>query len=296
MTVPEAVWQGLIQGLTEFLPVSSSGHLSVAQHFFGIGGGTALAVSAFLHLGTLAAVLLAFHRQLWELTRELVSTAGDLLTGRFTWKGMSDRRRLLLLLIVSCLPLLAVLPLKDAVERLAGDGDVLTEGVCFLFSGTEILLASRWSRPRSAAKAAHALSFPGALLIGAAQTVATLPGVSRSGSTISAALLCGADRDAAFDYAFVLGTPAILAAAGLELRDAVGAPVRLDWLPLLIGTAVAAAVGYAALRLLSRLVRSGAFRYFGFYCLALGAAVIALGLYERFGGQPVRSLIAGFFR
>lgn len=291
MSIWEAIWQGIVQGLAEFLPISSSGHLSVMQHFFGITGSTALTVSAFLHLGTLAAVFIAFYKQLWGLVIELVCTVGDVFTGKFSFKKMSERRKFLFLLIVSCLPLLVVLPLKDQIEALAGDNDIIVEGVCFLFSGFMILLGSRLARPEGKGLTSANLGYGKALFIGAAQAVATLPGVSRSGSTISASLMAGADRSYAFDYAFILGTPAILAAAGLEFKDALTVGVSFDWLPMLIGMLVAGAVGYLALKLVGRIVRSGAFRYFGFYCLAVGVIVIGLGIYEAVSGNLISAML-----
>ena len=129
-----------------------------------------------------------------------------------------------------------------------------------------------------------------ALLIGAAQLVATLPGVSRSGSTISASLLLGYERDYAFDYSFLLGTPAILAATAIELKDAAEGGVPFEALPVLIGIAVAAVVGYFAIRLMGRLVRSGRFRYFGYYCLLIGVLTLAAGIYEHASGQNVMTL------
>lgn len=288
MTIWEAIFQGILQGLAEFLPISSSGHLSVYQHLAGIENG--LSMTVFLHLGTLLAVFAVFYKKLWGLICELGLTIADIFRGKFSLKEMTPRRRMLLMMILSCIPLLAVLLIKDRVSALSTDNDIVVEGLCFLFTGALILLSSHFAAQPGLGRTAADMKPLDALLIGAAQLVATLPGVSRSGSTISASLLLGYERDYAFDYSFLLGTPAILAATAIELKDAAEGGVPFEALPVLIGIAVAAVVGYFAIRLMGRLVRSGRFRYFGYYCLLIGVLTLAAGIYEHASGQNVMTL------
>ena len=141
MTVFQAFFQGMIQGLTEFLPVSSSGHLSVAAHFMGIeGSGTAFSV--FLHLGTLAAVVVAFFPRIKELFFEFFRMIADIFRGRFSWKNASATRRMLLMMMLSLVPLLFVYPFKDAVSSLSEDEDIVVEGLCFIYTGLLLLMAN----------------------------------------------------------------------------------------------------------------------------------------------------------
>jgi len=290
MTILDAIIQGILQGLAEFLPISSSGHLSVYQHFAGITD-QALSSTVFLHLGTLFAVFAVFYKQLWELIVELGLTIRDIFTGKFRLKDMTPRRRMLLMLILSCLMLVFVLPVKDQIEGLVGDGDIIVEGVCFLFTALLILVGSRLAAPMGSGKTAGNMKPLDAVLIGLAQAVATLPGVSRSGSTISASLMLGYDRDYAFDYSFILGTPAVLLATMLEIKDAVQGNIEVNVVPVLIGIVIAAVVGFFAIKFLAKTVRSGAFKYFGWYCTAIGLLVIAAGLAEKISGQPLGTLL-----
>ncbi|HOP10848.1 MAG TPA: undecaprenyl-diphosphate phosphatase [Oscillospiraceae bacterium] len=290
MTILDAIIQGILQGLAEFLPISSSGHLSVYQHFAGITD-QALSATVFLHLGTLFAVFAVFYKQLWELIAELGLTIKDIFTGKFRLKDMTPRRRMLIMLILSCLMLAVILPVKDQIEGLVGDGDIIVEGVCLLFTAVLILIGSRLAVPKNSGKTAGNMRAGDAVLIGLAQAVATLPGVSRSGSTISASLMLGYDREYAFDYSFILGTPAVLLATALEIKDAVQGNIEINVLPVFIGIAIAAVVGYFAIKFLAKTVRSGAFRYFGWYCTVVGLLVIAAGLTEKISGQPLGALL-----
>ena len=132
MNVFDAVIQAVIQGLTEFLPVSSSGHLSLTQHFLGISGESAILLSIVLHLGTLLAVFVAYYRTIWELVKEVGYSIRDIFTGRFHLKGMSDNRRLLVMLIVATLPLCLFYFIKDPIKGISSDDSILIEGFCFL--------------------------------------------------------------------------------------------------------------------------------------------------------------------
>ncbi len=290
MSILDAIIQGILQGLAEFLPISSSGHLSVYQHFAGITG-EALSATVFLHLGTLFAVFAVFYKQLLGLIIEFWQTVKDIVTGKFRLKDMTPRRKMLLMLILSCLMLAVILPVKDKIEGLVGDGDILVEGVCLLFTAALIVISSRLAAPRGKGKTAGNMKAGDAVLIGLAQAAATLPGLSRSGSTISASLMLGYEREYAFDYSFILGTPAILLATALELKDAVQGKIEINAAAVLIGIAIAAVVGFFAIKFLAKTVRSGAFRYFGWYCVAAGLLVTAAGLAEKISGQPLGALL-----
>ncbi|HNX14160.1 MAG TPA: undecaprenyl-diphosphate phosphatase [Oscillospiraceae bacterium] len=290
MTILDAIIQGILQGLTEFLPVSSDGHLSIYQHFAGITDG-GLSTTVFLHLGTLFAVLAVFYKPLLGLIAELWLTVKDLFTGKFRFKNMTTRRRMLLMLILSSLMLFVILPVKDKIEGLAGDNDIIVEGVCFLFTAALILIGSRLAAPKGKGKTAGEMKAGDAVLIGLAQAAATLPGLSRSGGTISASLMLGYEREYAFDYSFILGTPAVLLATALELKDAVQGNIDVNITAVLIGIAIAAAVGFFAIKLLAKTVRSGAFKYFGWYCTLIGVLVIAAGIAEKVSGQPLGALL-----
>lgn len=292
MTIISAIFQGILQGLTEFLPVSSSGHLSLWQYFTGVNSETSVSFSVMLHLGTLLAVIIAFWPTVRQLLREFFLLFADLFRGRLFRQSPTPYRRMLYLLILSCVPLLLVLPLQDFLTSVSADNDILVEGICFLITSTLLFLADRAPRGRleaSTMKGKHALA------IGAAQLFATLPGISRSGSTISVGQMCGLERSYAVSYSFILGLPAVLAAGILDLHDAAAGGVDIEWGTALFGMAAALIFGLLAIRLVRYLVKSNKFRIFAVYTLILGSATVILGIVEKVTGNAVQAFVTGLF-
>ena len=290
MSILSAILQGVLQGLTEFLPVSSSGHLSLYQYFTGINSESSVTFSVMLHLGTLLAVIIAFWPTVWQLLKEFFLLFADLFRGRLFKQPATPYRRMLYLLILSCVPLLLVLPLQDLITSVSADNDILVEGICFLITSALLFLADRaprGHRDASTMKVKHALA------IGVAQLFATLPGISRSGSTISVGQLCGLERSYAVSYSFILGLPAVLAAGILDLHDAATAGIGIEWGTALIGMAAALIFGLLAIRLVNYLIKSDKFRIFAIYTLVLGSVVVILGIAEKITGNAVRAFITG---
>ena len=290
MSIISAIIQGILQGLTEFLPVSSSGHLSLYQYFTGINSESSVTFSVMLHLGTLLAVIIAFRGTVWQLLREFFLMIADLFRGRLFKEKATPYRRMLYLLILSCVPLLLVLPLQEIITSVSADNDILVEGICFLITSALLFLAVRAPRGRLDAatmKGKHALA------IGTAQLFATLPGISRSGSTISVGQMCGLERSYAVSYSFILGLPAVLAAGILDLHDAASAGVGIEWGTALIGMAAALIFGLLAIRLVNYLLKSDKFRIFAVYTLVLGSIVVILGIVEKLTGNAVQAFITG---
>lgn len=289
MEILKAILLGFIQGVTEFLPISSSGHLSVFQHFFGtVGSDSSLLFTVLLHMGTLLAVFFVYYKTIWGLIVEAFRLIKDIFTGKFKWKEMNENRRMLFMFVISCLPLLLLLipvgndmKLMDVLGSLADDDDIFVEGVCFLITAALLLLGS-WraknveARPQIGTKSAFAVGFAQAVAAG-------FPGISRSGSTISTGMLCGVSKEYMVRYSFILGIPAILAANVMEIKDAVELGGQIDILPVIIGVATAAIVGFAAIKALEWLVKIDKFKVFGYYCLALGVLVIGAGIAEKLG-------------
>ena len=216
MSYFSAIIQGLIQGFTEFLPVSSSGHLSLYQYFTGTSSEEALLFSVMLHFGTLAAVIIAFWPTVWQLLIEFLSIFADLFTGKLFKGYPKPYRRMLYFLMLSCVPLLVVPFVQDFIEGFSTDNSIIAEGCFFLITALLLTLADRAVK---GIKTARSMTAQDSVAIGVAQVFATLPGISRSGSTISAGLLMGLDRSFAVSYSFILGLPAILAAGLLDVKD-----------------------------------------------------------------------------
>ena len=283
MNIFEAIMQGIIQGLTEFLPVSSSGHLSLYQHFTGNSGEGALLFSAVLHLGTLVAVFTAFRKTIWELIKELGFMIKDIFTGKFKWKEMNPPRRAIIMMIISLLMLIPFYIFKDFFEGVSEDSDIIVEGICFLYTATILFLSDRCVKGN---KKFGDITVKNAVTVGAFQGVALLPGVSRSGSTISGGLFCGFERETAVQYSFILGIPAILGGCLLQVKDAVDQKAMdIEPLNFAVGLIVSAIVRICAIKMVNWLVKSDKFKIFAVYTLILGVVVIGIGIFEHAVGM-----------
>ena len=271
MSLFHSILLGLIQGVAEFLPISSSGHLAIAEHFLGQAGVPATPdfFDVLLHLGTLVAVFIAYWDEIRDMILEFFRGIGDLIHGT-TPTPVPPARRMILLVIVGTLPLFVILPFTDWIEGLSSNLYVV--GLALLATGC-LLFAS--DRVRKGRKTERSTRMTDALLVGAAQ--ATCPGLSRSGTTITAGCFLGFERKFAVRYSFILSIPAVLGANILSLKDALGGTVIWSEVPVyLAGVIVAAVVGYACIRLLKMIADKGKFGAFAYYCWAAGLLTVIL--------------------
>lgn len=266
----EATLLGVIQGATEFLPVSSSGHLVIGQHLFGLPQ-PALLFDIALHVATLFAVVWYYRRDILELLRESGSGLGGLLEGR-AWSEIQSTYpafRLAWLIVIGTVPTALIgIGFEDWFEGLFGS--LRTVGFMLILTGL-ILLLSRISG--SGNKDISGMGVIDALLVGFVQGLAILPGISRSGSTIVAALLLGVERETAARYSFLLSVPSIIGALVLKLGDAgdgVGPTATA------LGFLAALATGYFCLVFLVRVVKRGKLTWFAPYCIGVGLLTLAL--------------------
>lgn len=291
MSILEGFLQGIIQGITEFLPVSSDGHLALFQHFFGLSGENAMFFTVMLHVGTLLAVFIAFYKTIWEMIVEAFRMIGDIFTRRFKYSEANEARRGVIMILLSLVPLLAFFFVKDWFSALAEDGDIIVEGCCFLFTGALLFLADKCVKGK---KTAIDMKPREALRIGFFQGLAALPGVSRSGSTISIGLLSGFSKEFMVSFSFIMGIPAIMGASLFEFLDATKEGISFS-LPLIIGMLTAAVVGFAAIQLLRWLVKTDKFGIFAYYTLILGVVVLAVGVIEMLAGNDIVHIIGNIF-
>ena len=285
MDILNVIIQAIVQGLTEFLPVSSSGHLSVIQHITGYSGESALILMIVLHLGTLVAVFAAFWGTIWEMIKEFFGMIGDIFKKKFSWRNMNANRRMMIMVIIATLILVPVYTVKDFFTAREGDGDIIFEGLAFLFTAVLLFLSDRCS----GTKTGEDMTVKDAVTVGLFQCVALFPGVSRSGSTTAAGLFCGLDKSTAVSFAFILGIPAILGGSVLEIGDALKSDIELNWLLLGLGFVIAAVVGFLAIKLVKWLLEKDRFKIFGTYCAVLGVACIACGVWENAAGVALSS-------
>ena len=270
LTLLSSVLLGVIQGVTEFLPVSSSGHLAIAEHLLNISGASSCPpfFDVLLHLGTLFAVFAAYWEDIRDMILEFFCGVSDLVH-RSTPSRVPPARRMILLIIVGTLPLFAVLPVKDAIEAL-GD-NMYFVAIALLATGCLLFASDHVCQGRKTERSATLLDV---LLVGVGQALATCPGISRSGSTICAGMALGFQRSFAVRFSFLLSLPAVLGATLLEVLDVLKEEggVNPELLPIyLTGMAVAAVVGYCSIYLVKLLSEKGKFGLFAFYCWAAGA-------------------------
>ena len=270
MPIWVALLLGAVQGLAEFLPISSSGHLALLQNLldFGQYGADAVAFDLVLHLGTLAAVIAAFWGDVKTLFVELFKWIFD----GFKLRGRPSRRMLLMLLL-GTLPLVLGALLEDYIA--AAFGSSLIIGVALMATAVLLWCADRFG---GGDKTARTAKIGDGLKVGLMQLVALFPGISRSGSTICGGLFCGFERDFAVRFAFLLSIPAVLGATVFKLPDLAGNALKANLVPYLIGFVTSAIFGYLAIVLVRTLMKKGSFRYFAVYCAAVGLLAVILSI------------------
>ena len=275
MSILSAVLLGVIQGVAEFLPISSSGHLAIAQNLLGlkIEGSTDNTFDILLHLGTLIAVFIAYWPDIKDMIREFFLGIHDLAKGT-TPTPVPPNRRMILLIIIGTLPLFAVVPIKDFVEGLSANTVVV--GCALLVTGVLLFFSDRHNRGR---KNAGSVRLRDVLIVGIAQAFATVPGRSRSGTTVSVGCFLGMDRRFALRYSFLMSIPAILGANILSLKDTLQTGIDPALIPAYIsGVATAAVLGYLSIRLLKLITDKGKFGAFAYYCWVVGGLTIVASL------------------
>ena len=273
MSYLTAVLLGLVQGVTEFLPVSSSGHLAIAEQLLNLQGASNVPdfFDVLLHLGTLVAVFAAYWDDIRDMIVEFFAGIGDL-ARHSTPNPVPPARRLILLIIVGTLPLFVTVPFRRFFSSL-GDNMYFIGGA-LIFTGILLFVSDRVHHGRKTEKTATLLD---ALLVGLGQAVALCPGISRSGMTITTGCFAGFERRFAVRFAFLLSIPAVIGANILSLKDAIEAGI--DWASVpayLVGVAVAAVSGYACIRLLRYIADKGRFGAFAYYCWVVGALTLVL--------------------
>lgn len=263
----------IVQGITEFLPISSDGHLAITQLLLNIHENN-LALTVGLHAGTVLSIIVYYLRDLWDLGLRgipaLFGRGSD--SGEFTLEG---RRRVVLCIIVGSIPTGIIgLLLRDPVE--AWTSSSLLVGLFLIATGGMNAVVA-WRSRTPGGRRAEEIRIVDALVIGAAQGLAVLPGLSRSGSTIAAGTALGLNKEFAARFSFLLSVPAVVGAIGLYAKDLTGVDGGVDPLQMAIGLVVAFAVGIGALHLLIKLLEKGRFGIFAIYCFLLGPLVMILG-------------------
>ena len=275
MTFLSSFLLGLVQGIAEFLPISSSGHLAIAQNLLGMSNAGTVPefFDVLLHLGTLVAVFVAYWADIKDMVLEFFRGAGDLIH-HSTPNPVPPARRLILLIILGTLPLFVVLPVKDAVQGLSNSMAFI--GAALIVTGVLLFVSDRVKKGRKNERTATWLDV---LIVGIGQAIATMPGISRSGMTITTGCFVGFERKFAVRFSFLLSIPAVLGANILSLADAAKAGINWAEVPVyLVGVVTAAVVGYLCIRLLRFIADRGKFGAFAYYCWAVGVLTLVLNV------------------
>lgn len=285
MSLIQSILMGLIQGLTEFLPVSSSGHLAIFKILFHVETDTGILFDVLLHVGTLIAVFVVYYKDIIRLITEFIKMVMDIFFNlilflrnisakesvRYRRVIRNSYRKFVLLIIIATIPTGIIgFVGKDLVT--AASEILLIPGVCLLITAVLLIISDR---VRDGDKKPRDITNTNAFVIGICQGLATLPGLSRSGTTIAACVISGFNRKFAVKYSFILSIPAILGALVLQLKDLGSvslAPMEIR--NYIIGMAVAAGIGYVCIKTMLVVVRKKKFTYFAIYCLAVGALSI----------------------
>lgn len=273
MSIWNAILLGLVQGIAEFLPISSSGHLSVLNNLFHMSTAEDghMFFDVLLHLGTLVSICVVYWKDIVDMFFEVISFA-NLGPRAGTRQRHYPAARLFLMIVVATLPLVLILPIKDMLEGLYYNSIFI--GVMLILTGCMLYLSDKMLQGR---KTETNMSFLDALLIGICQCVATIPGLSRSGTTITAGMATGLRRDFAVKFSFLMSLPAVLGANILSLAHAFRDGVDWQYMPAyLVGTAVAMVTGIGAISLIKHISQKGKFGGFAYYCWIVGVLSIIL--------------------
>jgi undecaprenyl-diphosphatase len=277
MTLLMAILLGLVQGVAEFLPVSSSGHLSILQNLFGLkySGEDNLFFDVLLHLGTLISVCVSFRKEL----RAMIDDTAEFIRGRrdgeYAAAGLKPSVRTVMAVIAGTLPLFIAAPFSGRLSLLFTKTWVI--GLMLIITGALLFVANGMTA--RSGKSGKTITVKDAFIIGLAQAVALIPGLSRSGTTIAAGLARGLKREYAVRFSLLLSIPAVFGSFIVTLFSALRQGIDLRSLPLyLVGAVVAGAVGLFSIRVLRRITAAGKLSAFAYYCWALGALTILLTL------------------
>lgn len=278
MSIIEGILYGLLQGIAEFLPISSSGHLALAQNLFGASnteGNDYLAFNVLLHLATLTAVCTVYRNDVWLVIKGVITLCKKLFTGKLDFKKLEYGEKLFVMLVFATLPLIPAVLIKDWFEAVSSVSWAI--GLLLIINGTVLFVSDKLSKGKATLKKTAPVK---AFYPGIAQVLGLLPGISRSGITITGGLLGGFKREEAVKLSFLMSIPAILGASVLELPEFFknGIPAE-NILPFVIGAVVAAASGFGAIKLLQYISKNKGFAYFSIYCIAVGIAAIIADMF-----------------
>ena len=272
----EAIVLGLVQGLSEFLPISSSGHLALLQNLFEINEDKVIFFAVLLHIGTLVSIFIVYHKDIYALIKELFLLFKDIFTGKGLRIKERPIRKLGIMIIVSSIPTAIMgLLFSDYIDKIFGSLTVIA--ICWIITGFILLFSEKLKNNK---KEIEGMKYRNAIFIGICQGLAIMPGISRSGSTIVGSLVTGLKREFAVEFAFLISIPAILGSAILEFPKAIKAGIEPSTIgPMIVGFLVAAISGYFAITTMIKIVSKHKMRYFSYYVWIIGLGTFIYSIF-----------------
>lgn len=285
MDLIKSIIMGIVQGIAEFLPISSDGHLALMKFILHMDTDNGILFDVLLHFGTLVAVFIAFWKDIWELIVEGFGIIGDFIANavrllhnviskdKLKYKKIitTPYRKMVMLILVATIPTGIIGVVFDHAVEIAGQS-LLVPGLGLVLTGLLLMIADRMKPGK---KEALEASYKEAGIIGVAQGLAILPGLSRSGSTITACLVAGYERNYAVKFSFIMSIPAILGAVVFKVKDVAWTTIsQTQLLNYFVGMLVAAVVGYISIKTMLIIVRGKKFKYFAYYCITVGIIAV----------------------
>lgn len=275
MTFIKAIILGIVQGLTEFLPVSSSGHLAILENLMKVDEESVLFFAAMLHFGTLISIFMVYYKDILILFKEFFLIIFEIITGKGLNIKKSHYRKLGLMIITASIPTAVIgLTFSDFFESLFTS--ITAVGIGLLITGTLLWLSEKIAKGN---KNITSMKYIDAFIVGCFQAVAIAPGISRSGSTIVGSLFRGLNKELTVKFSFLISLPAVLGAGAIEFSNALGQGLNgISSSVLIAGVAAATVSGYAAIRFMIKLVTDKKLHYFSYYTWTLGIAIIVYSI------------------
>ena len=275
----QAIWMAIVQGLTEFLPISSSGHLILMSQILGINTDGGPLLEVLLHVGTLVAVFIVYWQDVWSLIKEgillIIDGVKYLINKKANPFKMYNERKMVVMVLIASVPTAIMGLFVEAFLQDIFMSSTIGVGVTLLVT-CALLLASQ--KIKVGHKTVEKATFRDALAVGIVQGIATIPGISRSGSTTVAGMAGGFEKAFAIKFSFLISIPAIAGATLLTMLKTDYTELAGNWAPYVVGVIVSAAVGYACIRTLLQLLKNNKFHYFGYYCGVVGVIALVGGL------------------
>lgn len=276
MSPLKAILYGIVQGLAEFLPISSSGHLAIFQNIFNLGNiDDMLLFNLILHLGTLLAVFIAYFNDIKLLVISFFTLMKKVFTGKFKYKSLNEHEKFVILIVAATIPLVLAVFINDKVEAVSEYTKII--GILLIVNALILFVSDRIAK---GGKRIGDLKPHNALFIGLFQLAAVFPGISRSGMTITGGLVNGLKRNNAVKFSFIMSIPAILGANVFKISSAFDTVSTLDvsaWVAIAIGFVTAFLAGFCAIVLLRYITKKDNFFVFSIYCAIVGLIAIIFG-------------------